>query len=231
MTALAPGCLEASRRGCGGVAACPPASRVQPRAGADEPRVRYFPLADVRLGEGPFLAAQKLDETYLLRLEPDRMLHNFRVNAGLAAEGARVRRLGIRRALDRDPLPWSHAGPLPHAPRPACTSPRATHVSPSASTTSSRSSRSARRRPAAGSPAFPDGVAPLTDSLAGQAVRRRALVHHAQGAGRPARCLSASRQQAGARRAGEVRGLDRRGCDGCARRAASRKCSTASTAA
>jgi len=44
----------------------------------------FFSLRDVRLGEGPFLAAQKLDEKYLLELEPDRMLHNFRVNAGLA---------------------------------------------------------------------------------------------------------------------------------------------------
>lgn len=45
---------------------------------------KYFPLRDVRLAPGPFLDAQKLDEAYLLRLEPDRMLHNFRVNAGLA---------------------------------------------------------------------------------------------------------------------------------------------------
>jgi DUF1680 family protein len=43
----------------------------------------YFPLRDIRLGSGPFLDAQKLDEAYLLRLEPDRMLHNFRRNAGL----------------------------------------------------------------------------------------------------------------------------------------------------
>src|SRR4051812_4328088 len=44
---------------------------------------RYFPLSQVRLGPGPFLDAQKLDGAYLLRLEPDRLLHNFRVNAGL----------------------------------------------------------------------------------------------------------------------------------------------------
>jgi DUF1680 family protein len=43
----------------------------------------FFGLREVRLGEGPFLAAQKLDEKYLLELEPDRMLHNFRLNAGL----------------------------------------------------------------------------------------------------------------------------------------------------
>ena len=46
--------------------------------------VQAFPLSDVRLGVGPFLSAQRLDERYLLRLEPDRLLHNFRVNAGLA---------------------------------------------------------------------------------------------------------------------------------------------------
>ncbi len=42
-----------------------------------------FPLASVRLGDGPFLHAQQLDEKYLLQLEPDRLLHNFRANAGL----------------------------------------------------------------------------------------------------------------------------------------------------
>jgi len=47
------------------------------------PVVEGFPLTDVRLLEGPFLDAQKRDEAYLLKLEPDRMLHNFRVNAGL----------------------------------------------------------------------------------------------------------------------------------------------------
>jgi len=43
-----------------------------------------FPaLRDVRLLDGPFLDAQRRDLDYLLSLEPDRMLHNFRVNAGL----------------------------------------------------------------------------------------------------------------------------------------------------
>ncbi|HEY4328529.1 MAG TPA: hypothetical protein VGN88_02240, partial [Phycisphaerae bacterium] len=46
------------------------------------PTVQPFPLADVRLLDGPFLEAQKRDEAYLLKLEADRMLHNFRVNAG-----------------------------------------------------------------------------------------------------------------------------------------------------
>ncbi len=46
-------------------------------------RLKPFDMADVDLGEGPFLHAQRMTEAYLLRLEPDRMLHNFRVNAGL----------------------------------------------------------------------------------------------------------------------------------------------------
>ncbi len=45
--------------------------------------IEPFPLSQVRLLDGPFLEAQKRDEAYLLKLEPDRMLHNFRVNAGL----------------------------------------------------------------------------------------------------------------------------------------------------
>ena len=42
-----------------------------------------FSLADVRLLDGPFRKAQQLDAKYLLSLEPDRLLHNFHVNAGL----------------------------------------------------------------------------------------------------------------------------------------------------
>ncbi|WP_428835692.1 beta-L-arabinofuranosidase domain-containing protein [Sphingomonas rustica] len=49
-----------------------PAARLQP-----------FDMADVTLAEGPFLHAQRMTEAYLMRLDPDRMLHNFRVNAGL----------------------------------------------------------------------------------------------------------------------------------------------------
>lgn len=46
-------------------------------------RLSPFPLQDVRLLDGPFLDAQKRDLEYLVSLEPDRMLHNFRANAGL----------------------------------------------------------------------------------------------------------------------------------------------------
>lgn len=42
-----------------------------------------FPLAAVRLLEGPFKHAMELDRKYLLSLDPDRLLHNFRVQAGL----------------------------------------------------------------------------------------------------------------------------------------------------
>ncbi len=42
-----------------------------------------FRLEDVRLLEGPFRHAMELDRKYLLSLEVNRLLHNFRVNAGL----------------------------------------------------------------------------------------------------------------------------------------------------
>jgi DUF1680 family protein len=47
------------------------------------PRAAAFDLADIRLLEGPFRQAQERDGRYLLQLEPDRLLHNFRANAGL----------------------------------------------------------------------------------------------------------------------------------------------------
>jgi uncharacterized protein len=46
-------------------------------------RVRPLPLRDVTLTEGPFDAAASWNRAYLLRLLPDRLIHNFRVNAGL----------------------------------------------------------------------------------------------------------------------------------------------------
>jgi uncharacterized protein len=51
-------------------------------------RVEPFDLKDVRLLDGEFLEAQKRDEKYLLALQPDRFLHNFRVNAGLQPKAA-----------------------------------------------------------------------------------------------------------------------------------------------
>ena len=64
-----------------------PASAQPPRA-ARPARLKPFDMADVSLGESPFLHAQRMTEAYLLRLQPDRMLHNFRVNAGLKPKAA-----------------------------------------------------------------------------------------------------------------------------------------------
>jgi DUF1680 family protein len=46
-------------------------------------KVYSFSLKQVRLLDGPFRHAQELDHQYLLSLDADRLLHNFRVNAGL----------------------------------------------------------------------------------------------------------------------------------------------------
>jgi DUF1680 family protein len=45
--------------------------------------VSAFNLCDVRLLDSPFRDAMLRDRDYLLSLDPDRLLHNFRVNAGL----------------------------------------------------------------------------------------------------------------------------------------------------
>src|SRR4029453_2937466 len=60
------------------------------------PRATAFNLTDVRLLESPFLQAQERDARSLLQLEPDRLLHNFRVNAGLTPKAPRSeeRRVG-----------------------------------------------------------------------------------------------------------------------------------------
>lgn len=46
-------------------------------------KVQAFPLEQVRLLDGPFKHAMELDQHYILELDVDRLLHNFRVNAGL----------------------------------------------------------------------------------------------------------------------------------------------------
>ncbi|MDR2413915.1 MAG: glycoside hydrolase family 127 protein [Odoribacteraceae bacterium] len=45
--------------------------------------VKYFDLRDVRLLDGPFKEAMEKNAEWLLELEPDRLLSNFRLNAGL----------------------------------------------------------------------------------------------------------------------------------------------------
>src|SRR5262249_8007188 len=46
-------------------------------------KAKPFPLEDVRLLEGSFRHAMELDRQYLLSLDPERLLHTFRLNAGL----------------------------------------------------------------------------------------------------------------------------------------------------
>jgi DUF1680 family protein len=46
-------------------------------------KARPFDLKQVRLLDGPFKDAMERDKKYLKELESDRLLHNFRVNAGL----------------------------------------------------------------------------------------------------------------------------------------------------
>jgi len=77
--ALLTGMLAGS---AGAYAAAPDATPQIPIAA-----LKPFDLADVTLGEGPFLQAERKTSAYLLSLEPDRMLHNFRVNAGLPPKG------------------------------------------------------------------------------------------------------------------------------------------------
>src|ERR1019366_4654790 len=45
--------------------------------------VQPFSLSEVQLTGGPWLRAQQMTEQYLLSLEPERLLHGFRKNAGL----------------------------------------------------------------------------------------------------------------------------------------------------
>ena len=47
------------------------------------PKLKPFPLSDVRLGNGPFRAAHAANAAYLKRLPADSLLHAFRVNAGI----------------------------------------------------------------------------------------------------------------------------------------------------
>lgn len=50
-------------------------------------KARSFDLRDVRLLDGPFRDAMLRDGQYLLRLDSDRLLHMFRVTAGLPSAG------------------------------------------------------------------------------------------------------------------------------------------------
>src|SRR5512136_1908816 len=51
-------------------------------------QVEDFDLRDVRLLDGPFRDAMQRDQQYLLSLDQDRLLHNFRVTAGLPSSAS-----------------------------------------------------------------------------------------------------------------------------------------------
>ncbi len=97
--AYAPRRTQNARRGRGHrqlrSGACP-----EPHAASDRAQVHYFGLGRVRLGDGPFLAAQNSTKTIYCSSSPTaccELPHERRPRA----EGAGLRRLGIGRALDR----------------------------------------------------------------------------------------------------------------------------------
>ncbi len=88
-----------AKRGVGGLCAIvlllacpgradPPAPSASAAPAPVTPRAELFPLTSVRLLAGPFAAAQQTDHTYLLELEPDRLLAWFRREAGLPPKAA-----------------------------------------------------------------------------------------------------------------------------------------------
>ncbi|MEO6078619.1 MAG: beta-L-arabinofuranosidase domain-containing protein [Steroidobacteraceae bacterium] len=150
--------------GAGVAYVCAPAQAASAPAPASA--LRYFRLADVRLGEGPFLRAQKLDADYLLRLEPDRMLANFRGNAGLPPQAAVY---GGWESVQ----PWvdirCHGHTLGHYLTAAACMYESTGDHRFAERVDYIVGELAACQARTGGwlTAFPDGVAPLVDSLAG----------------------------------------------------------------
>ena len=67
----------------------------------DSTRGEPFPLADVRLLDGPFKASQDVHARYLLSLEPDRLLARFRLEAGLEPKAKNYPGLGGQGASGR----------------------------------------------------------------------------------------------------------------------------------
>jgi len=71
------------------VAAAQPQATVADSGGPSHPialSAEAFPLSQVRLLDGPFRDAMGRDEVYLLSLDCDRLLYNFRGNAHLPTQ-------------------------------------------------------------------------------------------------------------------------------------------------
>src|ERR1700743_131778 len=60
-----------------------------------------FDLKDVRLLDGPFKEAMEADSKYLLEIQPDRLLCDFRAHAGLTPKGAKYGGRGTRALAGR----------------------------------------------------------------------------------------------------------------------------------
>ena len=69
-------------------------------------KVRPFPMKQVRLGDGPCKVAMEADRQYLHSLPPDRLLHTFRINAGIAFVCASRSGMGGARLRTPRPLRW-----------------------------------------------------------------------------------------------------------------------------
>ena len=65
-----------------------------------------FPLADVRLLDGPFRDAMLRDQKYLLSLDADRLLHTFRLNVRLAVHRATTTAAGRPRTASCAATAW-----------------------------------------------------------------------------------------------------------------------------
>ncbi len=85
-----------------------------------KPKLQPFALREVTLEAGPLLQAREWNRGYIMRLPNDRLLHNFRVNAGLPSTAQASRRLG--RAQVRASRPFCRA--LSFGVRPALCSHR-----------------------------------------------------------------------------------------------------------
>jgi len=153
--------------GAGAAASALPWDCVEASLPAPPGPAKYFGLSEVRLGEGPFLHAQKLDAAYLLRLEPDRMLHNFRVNAGLQPKATVY---GGWESVE----PWieirCHGHTLGHYLTAAACMFESTGDARFAERVDHIVAELAECQAKTGGwlTAFPDGAAPLIDSLAGK---------------------------------------------------------------
>jgi len=153
--------------GLGAVAAALP-STAGAHVAPEPASVSPFALRDVRLLDGPFRDAQERNARYLLTLEPDRLLHAFRRNAGLAPKAA------IYRGWESEE-PWvdirCHGHTLGHYLSAVAMMHAATGDRPWAERAAYVVAELRECQRARGDGlvcAFPDGATPLEDAIAGR---------------------------------------------------------------